>query len=100
VAFSFRPYRRWSSEWDHDHCEGCTAGFSEDHPADLHEGWATTPEYELGAEYSWVCDECFERFRDELDWRVVTDDRPVRPRGLFDEGDATATEKEPRLHDE
>lgn len=101
VAFAYRPYRRWSASWDHDHCDGCMVGFSEDSAEDLHEGWTTTAAYEKGAEYCWVCSECFDRHKDRLDWCEVTDTRPVRPRGLFANASVSpeGASKEPRPHD-
>jgi hypothetical protein len=63
-----RPYRRYpkNPSWDHDHCEFCWAKFMvEDHPETLHEGYSTLDEYR------WICDQCFNDFREMFQWRVV-----------------------------
>ena len=38
----------------------------------IHEGYAVTSDYERGAEYEWVCPDCFELAKDEMNWRDVT----------------------------
>jgi hypothetical protein len=74
VRLQFRRYRRWSESWDHDHCSGCWAKFAEfDGPGIQHEGYATGDDYHLGAEYEWVCRECFEDLRNDLDWTAPSD---------------------------
>jgi hypothetical protein len=83
VAFTWKPYRAWSQTWEHDHCALCWAtfmdpNFSEDHrrfieehPDVLTEGYATTSEFKHGAEYDWVCKQCFDDFVDLYQWRVI-----------------------------
>ena len=66
VTFAFRPY---AVPREHDHCESCMAGFSEDFEHDLHEGWTST---DAGARV-WLCDPCFQRFRGTLGLRVAAD---------------------------
>lgn len=34
----------------------------------VHEGYATTSAYEKGADYEWICVECFRDFKDEMGW--------------------------------
>lgn len=97
VAFSRRPYRQYTRAWDHDHCSSCMAAFSEDAPGDLHDGWATTPEFERGAEYDWLCDPCFARLREPLGLRVIQDTHPARPfRSAPEVGSSSS--KPPRVH--
>ncbi len=70
-----KPYQQWSATWDHDHCAGCWAKLMEPgHEGEdiQHEGYATTAEFVRGAEYEWVCIECFELFHDEMQWVDVT----------------------------
>ncbi len=65
-----RPYRRYvaNTDWDHDHCAFCWAKFMvEDHPDMLDEGYATLDDYH------WICDRCFQDFREQFRWTVVTD---------------------------
>jgi hypothetical protein len=93
ASFQLADYSAPSADWDHDHCEGCTAKFAEfDGPEILHSGYFTicesgiedseTPEFieemqEQGCEVmakpdakSWVCKECFEEFRTLLNWEL------------------------------
>jgi hypothetical protein len=66
----FRRYTRWSESWDHDHCAACWAKFAEyDGPEIVHEGYATGPDYPRGADYEWVCPECFTDLAGILGWR-------------------------------
>ena len=68
-----KPYRQWSATWDHDHCAGCWAKFmvaknSHGDEEILHEGFAVGSDYLHGAEYEWVCPECFALFKDDMGW--------------------------------
>lgn len=56
---AYQPYR---PEWDHDHCEFCSAKFSLDAPDALREGYATPDNYR------WVCRNCYGDFKDLLGW--------------------------------
>jgi hypothetical protein len=63
-----RTYRRYpdNPNWDHDHCEYCTAKFTpKDDPEGLHDGYCTLDEYR------WICSNCFEDFKEMFAWRVV-----------------------------
>ena len=72
LRLQFRRYVRWSEEWDHDHCVGCWATFSEyDAPNYQHEGYATTDDYPKGAMYEWVCQTCFNDLKDDVGWSAV-----------------------------
>jgi hypothetical protein len=67
--------RRWhapSEHWDHDHCSCCWVKFAEwEGPEIQHSGYTTTDEYEHGAGYHWVCEECFRDLKDEMNWRLA-----------------------------
>ncbi len=71
VELCWKTYRRRSSTWDHDHCEFCWETFAEPDllPDALHVGWTTRDSYR------WVCDGCFEDFRERFGWTVVVDRR-------------------------
>jgi hypothetical protein len=62
------PYR---ADWDHDHCEFCTAEIS-DRPVDDHTefnaAWVTADD-----SYHWVCPRCFDDFHERFGWIVVGD---------------------------
>jgi hypothetical protein len=62
-----RPYRRYvaNPDWDHGHCAFCWAKFMvENRPDVLHEGYATKDNY------FWICDRCFQDFREQFRWTV------------------------------
>jgi hypothetical protein len=62
-----RTYREYEKDprWDHDHCEFCWAKFAaEDAPGVIHTGYAT----EDG--YRWICETCFQDFRQMFKWKV------------------------------
>jgi hypothetical protein len=72
VKLQRKPYRKRSESWDHDHCAACGAKFAEfDGPEIHHEGYATCEDYDLGAEYDWVCVRCFSELKDEMGWEEV-----------------------------
>lgn len=52
-------YKAPSEKWDHDHCSFCWDKFSES-DGDLHLGYCT-----LDGKF-WICDECFDDFKDML----------------------------------
>jgi hypothetical protein len=60
--------KRWTQtrdNWDHDHCQFCWANFAADeNPETLHEG------YTDGNEYWWICEPCFEDFRERFAWKL------------------------------
>jgi hypothetical protein len=61
----------WSSDKDdHDHCLIChDAAFSHEYDGDLREGWRSVePSWESPG---WLCQDCFDRFRDHFGWRVA-----------------------------
>ena len=65
VRRSYRRYAR-NPEWDHDHCEFCSAKFmAEDHPDVLHSEYATEDDYR------WICDQCYEDFGERFEWKVL-----------------------------
>jgi hypothetical protein len=55
----------WRPGWDHDHCEFCWTKFGgEELPDALHVGYTTE------VCYRWICEQCFEDFRERFKWRV------------------------------
>lgn len=71
VRFQRGRWRLRQADWDHDHCVGCHGRFAEfdrlDEPI-FHDGFTTCADYQHGAEYDWVCPECFALFKDEMGW--------------------------------
>ena len=83
VRFQRKPYRVYRESWEHDHCAFCWAKFVDPEHSDAHrrlaeqegsvtEGYATTSDYPRGADYVWVCADCFSDFCDDFEWVVVT----------------------------
>lgn len=74
-SFVRKRYTEYRPGWDHDHCAVCGVKFAEydiEGEAVLHEGYAITAEYRHGADYEWVCPECFDASKDRMGWRDVT----------------------------
>jgi len=68
-----KKYRAPSKEWDHDHCAACWAKFADfDGPGILHEGYATIAESKWGADYHWVCPQCFNDLHELMEWIEVS----------------------------
>ncbi|HEY3919439.1 MAG TPA: hypothetical protein VGL83_16745 [Stellaceae bacterium] len=62
-------YKRYSDPWDHDHCAACMTKFAEfDAPDVQHVGYATGDDYKFGANYEWVCPQCFAELKPVLGW--------------------------------
>jgi hypothetical protein len=65
--WSWKAYRRSRDGWEHDHCALCSAKLAEPRtPDSLHEAYATQDSY------YWVCEPCFEDFREQFSWTVAT----------------------------
>jgi hypothetical protein len=66
VRSLYRQYP-YNPEWDHDHCEFCFAKFSLDTRIEdaLQAGYTTTDEYR------WICQSCFEDFKEMFKWKVI-----------------------------
>jgi len=65
AAFARKRYTKHRDDWDHDHCEFCGRKFSQ-RQGDLNCGYVTADGRH------WVCDNCFEDFRQRFHWE--TDD--------------------------
>lgn len=63
VQLQFKQYRSYRLGWDHDHCEFCNARFSLFND-DLKRGYSSK------GGYRWICENCFNDFKDEFNWRV------------------------------
>ena len=80
TALVRRTYSRYSENpaWDHDHCEFCWAKFSTVPGEGVHTHGYCTPD-----EYRWVCETCFDDFREAFGWSVVTAGRQQRARQIM-----------------
>lgn len=75
--------REWyppKPSWDHDHCEFCWKKFAEADLADpeptVQAGYTTAgpigrPPEEREPAYHWVCDDCFEDFREQFEFQLT-----------------------------
>jgi len=75
VTFVRKVYRAYRPGWDHDHCAGCWRKLVEPGVAAsdaIHEGYATTAAYDHGADYDWICPDCFAAFAIDMEWRDAT----------------------------
>ena len=74
-SFVRKQYAAYRPDWDHDHCAVCGVKFAE-HDIEgetvLREGYAITADYKRGADYEWVCPECFEASKDIMNWKLAT----------------------------
>jgi len=61
VRLTHKAYTPYRPGWEHDHCEFCGNKFSL-REGDLKRGYATDDNYR------WVCEPCFEDFREEFRW--------------------------------
>ena len=61
-------HRKWHTKnpkWDHDHCEFCWAKFMDKESPDvLREGYCTENSYH------WICDKCFNDFKEKFGFVV------------------------------
>jgi hypothetical protein len=70
VTLVHRRYKQYDKnpDWDHDHCAFCWAKISlNDDPEHLKEGYSTADDY------PWICPKCFEDFKDNFKWTIITD---------------------------
>lgn len=70
-----KPYSAYRPDWDHDHCAACNKTLAElgvEGEYLVHEGYATTSDYEKGADYEWVCSDCFRDIQAEMRWTEVS----------------------------
>jgi hypothetical protein len=56
-------YKPYSEKWNHDHCAFCQAAFSL-YDNDLQKGYCTLDNYH------WICEECFNDFKEMFNWSV------------------------------
>lgn len=78
TRLTLKTYHRPRPDWDHDHCSFCSVKFVGSVEAapmadeDVRtEGYTTTPEYVRGADYHWICVDCFADFNNEFGWVAV-----------------------------
>jgi hypothetical protein len=58
-------HKRWvqpQPNWDHEHCDFCWFTFL---PTTEEKGYCTTDEY------WWICENCFNDFKDMFHWKVI-----------------------------
>ncbi len=78
AALVHKPYKAYREGWDHDHCEFCWVKFmdaddleSQPKQEDVRTvGYTTTEDHRNGADYHWICADCFADFAQAFGWRV------------------------------
>jgi hypothetical protein len=58
-----KPYFIRDPKWDHDHCAFCSETIDE----------TTINAFCTEDEYHWVCEECFEDFKEMFEWEFIRD---------------------------
>jgi hypothetical protein len=65
ASFKQVKYEAPRPDWDHDHCAACWAKFMDSaRPETLDHGYVT-----LDGKW-WICDQCFNDLKGELDWEA------------------------------
>ena len=59
----YKNYANRKTATDHDHCEFCGTKFSDTIPDALKIGYTTKDDYR------WICQQCFEDFKDMFEFR-------------------------------
>jgi hypothetical protein len=62
----YTQWRQIQEHWDHDHCVFCTTKFS-NYDTDFHIGYCTKDKHH------WICETCFEDFKEMFQWEVVAE---------------------------
>jgi hypothetical protein len=65
VTLRWEKYKKYSKDWEHDHCEFCMAKFSEEENTDNLNGGYTTED-----NYHWICRQCFKDFKEMFKWEI------------------------------
>lgn len=66
-TFIYKKYKKYRDDWEHDHCEFCSAKFKDVDADDvLRYGYSTKNDY------WWVCEKCFEDFKDRFGFNIET----------------------------
>lgn len=65
VVLQRKKYQRYRENWEHDHCEFCGAKFTESTSDARHIGYSTLDNYH------WICDGCFNDFKDWFEWKAL-----------------------------
>lgn len=69
VCWEWKWWTQREGHWNHDHCIGCWATFTEvDGPDFLRAGYTTREEHPNGADYWWLCEPCYEEHKSRLGW--------------------------------
>lgn len=67
LSWSWKPYKSYRENWDHDHCEMCMMKFtitSDYEKDDLTEGYSSSDNYR------WLCEKCFNDFKETYKWEI------------------------------
>lgn len=70
IVLKYSCFKKPNDTCDHKHCQFCQARISE-YPEDLHWGYCTLDK-EYWKQY-WICEECFDDFKDDFNWKLDKD---------------------------
>jgi hypothetical protein len=73
MTFTLKAYRRWSEDWDHDHCVCCGQAIAEPGLRDdaVSIAYGVSEEHPRGADYDWLCADCAAELAPRLDLRLL-----------------------------
>ena len=66
ASLCLKKYSDRKTRTDHDHCEFCSAKFSDIIPGALTEGYTTRDDYR------WICEQCFADFNNEFQFTLIS----------------------------
>ena len=83
-VFHFATFDEQRFGDDHYHCHGCWKTITEPKYKGEHEGYVTIHKvqyagFPVSMQYSWVCNECFLRYRETYRWQVSPESVPEIP---------------------
>jgi len=55
-----KTYKPYNEKWEHEHCEFCSEKIG-----------CSERAYSTKDEYYWICNDCFEDFKDMFEWKVT-----------------------------
>jgi hypothetical protein len=87
ATLTWKNYQALTAEWEHEHCAFCFRKFLDPAYSDAHRqvlkdqpdkhadaGYTTVGSDSVKAGAEWICQQCFEDFKDEFRWSVAKTD--------------------------
>lgn len=67
ITLKYEKFKQVKKHWDHEHCKFCWERISEN-IGDLNYGYCSLDNA------NWICEQCFQDFRDAFNWKVIESD--------------------------